>query len=186
MALFFCSGATVFVLLQGKSLSIICGALKWLLDREQKDKSILTAVLEGRLPPSSTAAATLPQFQNASVQPSSVMETTKKEPDWFALFDQKKAEKETLQKVRDEVERKERCKASLKKLKEEHAAAARWKAKRKVLDSYFVCQGEGVGSGGGVYAIKNQRKCYIMCLHVITCSERPLPPLLRLEEQLLV
>lgn len=37
---------------QGKSLSLICGALKWLVDSEQRDKERVEAVLAGRLPPS--------------------------------------------------------------------------------------------------------------------------------------
>lgn len=70
-----------------------------------------------------------------------MVDTTKGEPDWFASYDQKKAEKDALQRVRDEVERKERCKARLKKLREEHAASARWKAKRKVIDGHCVLGG---------------------------------------------
>ena len=120
---------------QGKSLSIICGALRWLLDREKKDKENLTALLEGKLP----LSVTLPQLQNHSNHQNQVSATTNKEPDWFAAYDQKKAEKEALQKVREEVERKECCKARLKKLREEHSSAARWKSRKKVKRGLYCC-----------------------------------------------
>ena len=37
---------------KGKSLSLICGALKWLADSEERDKARIEAVLAGDLPPS--------------------------------------------------------------------------------------------------------------------------------------
>jgi hypothetical protein len=37
---------------KGKSLSLICGALKWLVDGEERDKARIEAVLAGELPPS--------------------------------------------------------------------------------------------------------------------------------------
>ena len=39
-------------LFKGKSLSLICGALKWLVDSEERDKARIEAVLAGELPPS--------------------------------------------------------------------------------------------------------------------------------------
>ena len=38
--------------LKGKSLSLICGAVKWLLDSEEREKVKVEAVLAGKLPPS--------------------------------------------------------------------------------------------------------------------------------------
>ena len=37
---------------KGKSLSLICGALRWLVDSEERDKARIEAVLAGELPPS--------------------------------------------------------------------------------------------------------------------------------------
>ena len=37
---------------KGKSLSLICGALKWLVDSEEREKAKMEAVLSGKLPPS--------------------------------------------------------------------------------------------------------------------------------------
>ena len=39
-------------LFKGKSLSLICGALKWLVDSEERDKARIEAVLAGKLPAS--------------------------------------------------------------------------------------------------------------------------------------
>ena len=41
-----------FLWLKGKSLSLICGTLKWLVDSEERDKAKIEAVLAGELPPS--------------------------------------------------------------------------------------------------------------------------------------
>ena len=38
--------------MQGKSLSLICGALKWLVDHEEHHKKKLEAVLSGSVSPS--------------------------------------------------------------------------------------------------------------------------------------
>ena len=47
--------------LQGKSLSLICGALKWLADCEQRERERVDAILAGKMPAgplmSSSAAA---------------------------------------------------------------------------------------------------------------------------------
>ena len=45
---YFCS----FPLFKGKSLSLICGALKWLVDSEERKKVRIEAVLAGELPAS--------------------------------------------------------------------------------------------------------------------------------------
>lgn len=37
---------------KGKSLSLICGALKWLVDSEEREKARIEAVLAGELPAS--------------------------------------------------------------------------------------------------------------------------------------
>ena len=42
------------LLIQGKSLSLICGALKWLVDNEQREKERIEAILSGEVPAIST------------------------------------------------------------------------------------------------------------------------------------
>ena len=43
---------------KGKSLSLICGALKWLVDSEKRDKAKIAAVLAGELPASALVEPT--------------------------------------------------------------------------------------------------------------------------------
>ena len=57
--------------------------------------------------------------------------STGDEPDWFATYDQKKAEKEALQQLKEEVKRKEKREAKLQKVREEYSRS-KWQAKRKV------------------------------------------------------
>jgi chromosome transmission fidelity protein 1 len=116
---------------QGKSLSIICGALKWLIDRDEKDKEQLDAVLAGRLPASVLhGPVSAPGASEERKEPN-----TKKEPDWFSAYDEKKAESEALQQLRDAVEHKKRQEEKLRRLREEHRSSNSWKWKRKVSAS---------------------------------------------------
>ena len=43
--------------MQGKSLSLICGALKWLLDSEEREKAEAEQLLSGKLASASQAVA---------------------------------------------------------------------------------------------------------------------------------
>lgn len=79
-------------------------------------------MLEGRLP------ATALQLQ----APATVTtRSTEGEPDWFAAYDEQKVEKEALQRLKEEVEQKEKREARLKKLREE-VNSSKWWQKRKV------------------------------------------------------
>ena len=115
---------------QGKSLSIICGALKWLVDREGRDKERLDAVLEGKLPASALHGPVTATAEKVE-EPSKTAQR-EEEPDWFTAYDEKKAESETLQRLREEVELKKRREAKLKKLREEFGSS-NWRRRRKVI-----------------------------------------------------
>ena len=132
LSLHFPPTALIFAHVQGKSLSIICGAVKWLLDREERDAEHLKAVLEGKLP------ATSLQLQ-APVQPAPPSSTSgdevRKQPDWLTAYEEKKAEREALQSLKEELQRKEKREARLKRLREE-IASAKWKQKMKVCSNY--------------------------------------------------
>lgn len=129
--------------MQGKSLSIICGAVRWLLDREERDREQLRAVLEGKLPATSLQ---LSQTPADSASPpnglSSAGEGAREEPDWLAAYQQQKAEREALQRVKEEVQRKEKREARLRRLREE-IASSKWRQKAKVLKIiyYYACNG---------------------------------------------
>ena len=43
--------------MKGKSLSLICGALKWLVDSEKRQKERNEAILSGNAPPTATVTS---------------------------------------------------------------------------------------------------------------------------------
>lgn len=97
--------------------------MKWLVDREERDCKNLTAVLEGKLP--------VTVLQEQQQPTANKEEKVEDELDWFAVYDRKKAEKAALQKLQEEVQRKERRELRLKKMKEDYAST-KWQKKRKV------------------------------------------------------
>lgn len=74
--------------LQGKSLSLICGALSWLTDYEEKRRREAAALLQEGEAALSTSAA-LSSTGNSS-----------EEPDWITDFVQKKAERDLVSKLK--------------------------------------------------------------------------------------
>lgn len=78
----------VFPLIQGKSLSLICGALSWLTDFETKRKQEAAALME------KGQTSLSPSDPEASVQSLST------EPDWITSFVQKKAERDLVSKLK--------------------------------------------------------------------------------------
>ncbi|XP_047451744.1 ATP-dependent DNA helicase DDX11 isoform X1 [Mugil cephalus] len=81
----------------GKSLSLICGALSWLTDYEEKKRKETAALLQEGEAALSTSAA------QSSTSSSSA------EPDWITDFVQKKAERDLVSKLKEEeLKRKKR------------------------------------------------------------------------------
>lgn len=74
-------------LLQGKSLSLICGALSWLTDYEEKRRQEAAALLQEGEASLTTAAASTTSSASA-------------EPDWITDFVQKKAERDLVSKLK--------------------------------------------------------------------------------------
>lgn len=101
------------------------------MDREEKDRAELEAVLEGRLPASSLLHTPPAVAAAAAAGSGSVSSTAEGEPDWFAAYDGKKAEQEALQRLREEVKLKQQREAKLRKLREEYTSS-KWRQKRKV------------------------------------------------------
>uniref|UniRef100_A0A3B3VJ91 ATP-dependent DNA helicase DDX11 n=1 Tax=Poecilia latipinna TaxID=48699 RepID=A0A3B3VJ91_9TELE len=82
----------------GKSLSLICGALSWLADYEEKRRQEAAALLQ-------EGEASL----SASAAPSSSSSSASAEPDWITDFVQKKAERDLVSKLKEEeLKRKKR------------------------------------------------------------------------------
>lgn len=77
---------TVCPTFQGKSLSLICGALSWLTDYEERRKQEAAALLqEAVLSTSATQSST---------------SSSSAEPDWITDFIQKKAERDLVSKLK--------------------------------------------------------------------------------------
>lgn len=74
-------------LTQGKSLSLICGALSWLTDFEEKRKQETVALLQKG------------EVSLSSAAPSSSTSSSA-EPDWITDFVQKKAERDLVSKLK--------------------------------------------------------------------------------------
>ncbi|KAI3371375.1 hypothetical protein L3Q82_023967, partial [Scortum barcoo] len=81
----------------GKSLSLICGALSWLTDYEERRRREAAALLQ-----EGEAALSTPAAQTST-------STSSAEPDWITDFVQKKAERDLVSKLKeDELKRKKR------------------------------------------------------------------------------
>uniref|UniRef100_A0A671VQS3 ATP-dependent DNA helicase DDX11 n=1 Tax=Sparus aurata TaxID=8175 RepID=A0A671VQS3_SPAAU len=80
----------------GKSLSLICGALSWLSDHEEKRRQEAAALLQ-------EGEAALSTF---TPQPSA--SSSSAEPDWITDFVQKKAERDLVSKLKARLKRKKR------------------------------------------------------------------------------
>ncbi|TRY66624.1 hypothetical protein DNTS_034061 [Danionella cerebrum] len=78
----------------GKSLSLICGALTWLRDFEEKKKQEAERLLQGTELKSD--ATVKPDIDNRSRRPA--------EPDWVSDFVQKKAERDIVNKLKVDEE----------------------------------------------------------------------------------
>lgn len=78
----------IFPKTQGKSLSLICGALSWLTDNEEKRRQEAAALLQEGEAALSTSTAQ----SSTSSSPA--------EPDWIADFVQKKAERDLVSKLK--------------------------------------------------------------------------------------
>ncbi|TRY89347.1 hypothetical protein DNTS_030250 [Danionella cerebrum] len=97
----------------GKSLSLICGALTWLRDFEEKKKQEAERLLQGTELKSD--ATVKPDIDNRSRRPA--------EPDWVSDFVQKKAERDIVNKLKKREERLEMIRQN---------AQLRYTMKRKV------------------------------------------------------
>ncbi|KAK2894469.1 hypothetical protein Q8A67_011698 [Cirrhinus molitorella] len=101
----------------GKSLSLICGALTWLRDYEEQMKQEAARLLDG---PEKKCDAV--KEENSSSQPS--------EPDWVSEFVQKKAERDMVNKLKDEELKRKKREERLEMIR--HNAQLRYAMKRKV------------------------------------------------------
>uniref|UniRef100_A0A671KKH8 ATP-dependent DNA helicase DDX11 n=1 Tax=Sinocyclocheilus anshuiensis TaxID=1608454 RepID=A0A671KKH8_9TELE len=102
----------------GKSLSLICGALTWLRDYEEQKKLEAARLLDG---PEKKCDAVK---ENSNSQPS--------EPDWVSEFVQKKAERDMVNKLKDEELKRKKREDRLEMIR--HNAQLRYAMKRKASE----------------------------------------------------
>ncbi|KAM8980272.1 ATP-dependent DNA helicase DDX11 isoform X1 [Sarcophilus harrisii] len=110
----------------GKSLSLICGALSWLRDFEQKKQQEEAHLLDTGIAPPDFLEEGPPHMstnQEASDAPKSTGE-----PDWIVQFVQKKEEKDRIDRLRDEQIKKKKREERLQQLR--HNVHLKYAAKR--------------------------------------------------------
>uniref|UniRef100_A0A8C7GAK6 ATP-dependent DNA helicase DDX11 n=1 Tax=Oncorhynchus kisutch TaxID=8019 RepID=A0A8C7GAK6_ONCKI len=115
----------------GKSLSLICGALSWLRDHEEKRRQEADRLLQG------DGCTSLSISSSLSTTTSSTPPSSSAEPDWITDFVQKKAERDFVSKLKDEELR--------RKKREEHLEMIRNNSQLKYALKRKSCEDdEGV------------------------------------------
>ncbi|XP_077196078.1 ATP-dependent DNA helicase DDX11 isoform X2 [Paroedura picta] len=108
----------------GKSLSLICGALTWLRDfeekRRQEEARLLAAELEGK--------DTTEQSEKGGPEPAD-SRTASAEPDWITDFVQKREEREAAHRLKEERIRRKKREERLEKIR--HNVQLKYASKRR-------------------------------------------------------
>ncbi|XP_074050771.1 ATP-dependent DNA helicase DDX11 isoform X2 [Macrotis lagotis] len=110
----------------GKSLSLICGALSWLRDFEQKKQLEEARLLTTGITPSDHSEGSPPHVSTSQWAPDAPKSTG--EPDWIAQFVQKKEEKDRIDRLRDEQIKRKKREERLQQMR--HNAHLKYAAKR--------------------------------------------------------
>ncbi|XP_049738125.1 ATP-dependent DNA helicase DDX11 isoform X2 [Elephas maximus indicus] len=111
----------------GKSLSLICGALSWLRDFEQKKRQEEARLLETGTVHLSDGKAQPPSLSSScQVTPDTVRPAG--EPDWVTQFVQKKEERDLVDRLKEERVRRKKREERLQQLR--HNAQLKYAAKR--------------------------------------------------------
>ncbi|XP_004461898.2 ATP-dependent DNA helicase DDX11 isoform X2 [Dasypus novemcinctus] len=109
----------------GKSLSLICGALSWLRDFEQKKRQEEAHLLETGTVPSTDGKDPPP---SSSCQETPGTPGTAGEPDWVTQFVQRKEERELVDRLKEEQVRRKKREERLQQIR--HNAQLKYAAKR--------------------------------------------------------
>nr|XP_033723102.1 ATP-dependent DNA helicase DDX11 isoform X6 [Tursiops truncatus] len=111
----------------GKSLSLICGALSWLRDFEQKKQEEEERLLEARADPLNDGKGQAP-CPPPSCQQSPGSPRAAGEPDWVTQFVQKKEERELVDRLKEGQVRRKKREERLRQIR--HNASLKFAAKR--------------------------------------------------------
>lgn len=121
----------------GKSMSLICGALKWLKDSDERDRKEADNILTGK----QSCLTSCKQGKSCSQKGPST------EPDWMRDFEDRQEAKEKAAKLKEAAERKLRRQERAKKLKEQYGPLAKhWVKKKLPTDDTASVEKKLVGS----------------------------------------
>ncbi|XP_054574752.1 ATP-dependent DNA helicase DDX11 [Eptesicus fuscus] len=112
----------------GKSLSLICGALSWLRDFEQKKRQEEAHLLKTGTAPSGDGKDQ-PPFISSSLQETPDTLRPTGEPDWVTQFVQKKEERDLVDRLKKEQIRRKKREERLQQLR--HNTQLKYAAKRE-------------------------------------------------------
>uniref|UniRef100_A0ACB8FMR9 DEAD H (Asp-Glu-Ala-Asp His) box helicase 11 n=1 Tax=Sphaerodactylus townsendi TaxID=933632 RepID=A0ACB8FMR9_9SAUR len=115
----------------GKSLSLICGALTWLHDFEEKKRQEEARLLTAELGGEDTTE------QSEKGRPESIDEqVSSAEPEWITQFVQKKEEREATHRLKEEQARRKKREERLEQIR--HNVQLKYASKRKKLEEEEV------------------------------------------------
>ncbi|XP_014649464.1 PREDICTED: probable ATP-dependent RNA helicase DDX11 isoform X2 [Ceratotherium simum simum] len=111
----------------GKSLSLICGALSWLRDFEQKKRQEEARLLETGTVPLNAGKDQPPSLASSCQETPDTLRPAG-EPDWVTQFVQKKEERELVDRLKEEQVRRKKREERLRHIR--HNAQLKYAAKR--------------------------------------------------------
>ncbi|XP_027976887.1 ATP-dependent DNA helicase DDX11 isoform X4 [Eumetopias jubatus] len=111
----------------GKSLSLICGALSWLRDFEQKKHQEEARLLETGTVPLSDGQEQSPSLSSSCKETPDTLRPVG-EPDWVTQFVQKKEERDLVDRLKEEQVRRKKREERLQQIR--HNAQLKYAAKR--------------------------------------------------------
>ncbi|KAF5919383.1 hypothetical protein HPG69_009864, partial [Diceros bicornis minor] len=111
----------------GKSLSLICGALSWLRDFEQKKRQEEARLLETGTVPLNAGKDQPPSLASSCQETPDTLRPAG-EPDWVTQFVQKKEERELVDRLKEERVRRKKREERLRHIR--HNAQLKYAAKR--------------------------------------------------------
>ncbi|XP_021041364.1 ATP-dependent DNA helicase DDX11 isoform X3 [Mus caroli] len=134
----------------GKSLSLICGALSWLRDFEQKKLQAEACLLAPGSGPTSSEKNSL--LTSSSCQEPSDPPRPAGEPDWVTEFVQKKEERDLVERLREEQVRRRKREERLKEVCQDRRlkfAAKRTKHEEEETEALLRLSREMLDAGTG-------------------------------------
>ncbi|XP_006891440.1 PREDICTED: putative ATP-dependent RNA helicase DDX11-like protein 8-like [Elephantulus edwardii] len=141
----------------GKSLSLICGALSWLRDFEQRKRQEEARLLEtGSVSLNDGKAHVLAQSSPSQESPGSTRPAG--EPDWVTQFVQKKEERDLVARLKEEQVRRKKQEERLQQLRHNTQlkfAAKRVRQEEEEMESLLRLSREMLAAGAGAEQLES-------------------------------